>query len=331
MSSSAPNLQARWFWMRFITGFAAASGILWALEHGWEADFYRFDTIMHHAGTAEAAFGYRLLLPSLAVLIQRMHPALTDHNCFIITQVLAIAVAVYLSGKWAALFLPKMGKEFGYILCALMISQTIDYWTFYDIAIVAFWTACLLLLYRGKLWLYLAVLTVGTFNHENTLLIIPCALLYFWPTMKKSRFFLFAAAQIAAWCAVRFVVVHFTPSGPIFANHFWDNVHFWSFYWKRQSIFLNAIGYIPWWVLAALGWRRSPRFLRCVAFSLPELIVITFIFGKFNEARQFVAFIPGCIGLIACLVCDRLGLPLPQDDLDSASASPASTPQRATA
>lgn len=316
-------LSARPFWVTFSTGFACASAILWVLEHGWEADFYKLSTIMHHPGTAEAAFGYRLLLPSLALLLQRLHPSLTDHNCFIATQVLATAGTVYLSGEWAAQFLPRLGREFGYILVALMVSSTIDYWNFYDIAIVGFWTACLLLLYRGHLGWYVVVLTVGTFNHENTLLLIPCSLLYLWPRMKRSRVLVFVAAQAAAWCAVRYVVVHFTPSGPIFANHFWDNVHFWSYYWKRQSLFLNVIGYLPWWVLAGLGWRRSPYFLRCAAVSLPELIVITFIFGRFSESRQFVAFIPAAIGLIACVVRDQLGLPGLEDEEGGAAKASA--------
>lgn len=299
-------LRARWFWSRCSMAVASGGAILWSLEHGWEAEFSPLGTLMHHPGTAEAAFGYRLLLPGLADLVQRFVPHLSDHNCYIATQLFAIVCTVVLSGEWAALFLPKLGREFGYAMLALMLCPTIDYLTFYDIAIVGFWTACLLLLYRGHLWAYVALLAVATLNHENTLLLIPCSLLYMLPLMNRTRLLLFAAAQVGAWCGVRFLVIHFTPSGPIFANHLWDNLHFWSFYWKRQSLFMNVLGYLPWWILAGLGWRASRRFLRCAALSLPELIVITFIFGKFNESRQFVAFIPVCMGLIACYVRDQL-------------------------
>ncbi len=302
-------LRARWFWSRFCMALASVGAILWSLEHAWEADFYPLGTIMHHPGTAEAAFGYRLLLPGFADLVQRLVPHLSDHNGYIASQILAIICTVVLSGEWAALFLPKLGRESGYAMLALMLCPTIDYLTFYDIAIVGFWTACLILLHRDHPWLYVGVLAIGTLNHENTLLLIPCALLYLLPRMKVGKLVLFAAAQIGAWCAVRFLVVHFTPSGPIFANHFWDNAHFWTYYWKRQSLFMNMLGYIPWWGLAALGWRRSSRLVRCAALSLPELIVITFIFGKFNESRQFVAFIPTCMALIACYLREELGLP----------------------
>ncbi|MFP5237674.1 MAG: hypothetical protein ACLGSD_17400 [Acidobacteriota bacterium] len=306
-------LGGRRFWSRFWMALASSGAILWSLEHGWEAEFSPIGTLMHHPGTAEAAFGYRLLLPSLADLVQKLSPHLTDHNAYIATQILAIVCTVVLIGEWAALFLPKLGREFGYVMLALMLCPTIDYLTFYDIAIVGFWTACLLLLYRGHPWWYVVVLTVGTLNHENTLLLVPCALLYMLPLMKPGKLVLFAAAQLGAWCTVRFLVVHFTPSGPIFANHFWDNVHFWSYYRKRQSLFMNMLGYVPWWALAALGWRNCSRFLRCAALSLPELVVITFIFGRFSESRQFVAFIPTCMAMIACYLRDVFSLGAPSE------------------
>lgn len=155
---SASMSQRRHFGARFAYNFSAWStaigcgaSMLVALERGFEGGFYPLSTIMHTPWRANAAFGYRLLLPSVAVKLQQLFPRLTDHNCFIATQVLAIAAAIYLSGEWARIFLPRFGRHFGYAAVTLMICPTIDYWNFYDIGIVAIWTGCLLLLYRGHL------------------------------------------------------------------------------------------------------------------------------------------------------------------------------------
>jgi hypothetical protein len=276
-----------------------AATMLVALEHGREGSFYELNTIMHRPATANAAFGYRILLPSVAVQLEGVQHSLTDHNAFIATQILAIVAALVLSGEWGRLFLPRFGRPFGYVVATLMICPTIQYFTFYDIAIVAFWTGCLLLLYRRQLALFVSLLAIGTLNHENTLLLVPCAVAYCWPCMKLGRLFLFTIAQVAAWILVRMLVIRFQPAGAFFDNRIWDNLHFWHFY-TAQGLFFAWVVLLPWWVLAILGWRHSPYLLKCSALSLPGLFMVTFLFGKFDEARQFAAFTPTCIGLMAC-------------------------------
>lgn len=260
---------------------------------------------MHRPATANAAFGYRLLLPWLAVKLQGIGHSLTDHNAFIATQILAIVAAVALSGEWTRLFLPRFGRQFGYVATTLMICPTINYWTFYDIAIVAFWTGCLLLLHKRRLALFVALLAVGTLNHENTLLLIPCAVAYCLPRIKLGKLVLFTIAQVAAWALVRLAVTHLYPSGALFDNRISDNLHFWHFY-TAQGLFFAWVVLLPWWALAMLGWRHSSYLLKCSALSLPGLFLVTFLFGKFDEARQFAAFTPTCVGLMACALRQRL-------------------------
>src|SRR5579862_6103420 len=286
-------------WPVWCTFFGCAATMLLAVEHGYEGTFYTLDTILHHPSAANPPFGYRLLLPWLGLLFQSIRPAMSEHNVFIATQIVAIVAALALSGEWARIFLPRFGRPFGYVAAAMIISPTIAYWTFYDIAIVAFWTGCLLLLYFERPVLYVILLAIGTLNHENTLLLVPCAVAYWWPRKPKQFTVIFAVLQVAAWAAVRELIVHLMPSGAIYVSHAWYNLHPSSLY-TAGGLFLSAIVLLPWWALAALGWKHSPYLLKCAALSLPELIVITFLFGKFDEPRQFVAFVPACVGLIAC-------------------------------
>lgn len=292
-------------WADWCCAIGCAATMLVAVEHGYEGWFYPLSTIMHQPERANAAFGYRLLLPSLATKLQEMRHSLTDHNAFIVTQLLAILATVLLSGEWAQLYLPRIGRQFGYVAATLMICPTINYWTFYDIAIVAFWTGCLLLLYRGHLALFVILFGIGTLNHENTLLLVPCTIAYLMPRMKFGKLFLFTISQVAVWILVRALVIRFAPGGALFDNRIWDNLHFWQVY-SLQSLFFAWVVVLPWWILAIPGWRNSPYLLKCSALSLPGLFLVTFLFGKFDEARQFAAFTPTCIGLMACGLKHRL-------------------------
>jgi hypothetical protein len=305
-ASTVQGLRSRFSsWPNWAVGVGCVAVILIAVERGYEGAFYPIGMMMHQPSKMNAAFGYRILLPFLAAQLQKLVPSLTDHNCFIATQIVAIVSVVMLSGGWASLFMPKLGRIFGYAFVTLMICPTIDYWNFYDIALVGFWTACLLLLYYDRLAVYVAILALGTLNHENTLLLIPCALVYYWNRLKVWQLTLFAFAQIAAWTGVRYWVISSMQGGALFDNRIWDNLFFWRFY-HMQSIFFACIAVVPWWAVACKGWKYSSSLLRCCARSLPGLYLVTFLFGKFDEARQFDAFIPVCMGFIACWLRSEL-------------------------
>lgn len=276
--------------------------LLTALESGYEGAWYQLNTIIHHPEAAQPPFGYRPLFPLLASALQWFFHAMSDHNAFIATQVICIAATVYLMGKWTNLFLPGIGKLFGFMLAALMLCPTLGYWTFYDIALTGFWTACLMLLYYERPIGYVLVFTLGTFNHENTLLLVPCAVLYWWGHMRHRKLVLLTVAQLAAWVGVRYLVVTSVHAAPgLFQNHLQMNLHFWHTYTK-QALFFAGASLLPWWGLAAMGWRHAPRLLRVATITLPGLLLVTLLFGRFAEARQFDGFIPVCAGLIVCWV-----------------------------
>ncbi len=285
--------------------------VLMAVERGYQGAWYQLGTIIHHPEIAEPPFGYRPLFPLLAAGFQTIFHRMNDHNVFIATQVICIGAAVYLMGRWTNLFLPGFGKLLGFMLAALMLCPTIGYWTFYDIALVGFWTACLMLLYYEQTVGYLLVFILGTFNHENMLLLVPCALLYLWGRVKFWKLLLLTVAQLAAWAGVRYLVVMSVHGAPaLFQNHLLMNLHFLKTY-SKQALFFTGMTLVPWWGLAALGWRHAPRLLRCATITLPGLFLVTLLFGRFDEPRQFDGFIPVCAGLIACWVASVI-YPAPQ-------------------
>jgi hypothetical protein len=187
-----------------------------------------------------------------------------------------------------------------------MLCPTIGYFTFYDIAIIGFWTACLLLLYHDRFLSYLALLSVATLNHENSLLLVPVAVLWGWRRMKLPRLALFAISQVALYVAVRYWVISLFPRDRLFDNRLWQNLVFWRSY-NTLHLFCAWGILVPWWLIALMGWNYAPRLLKCSAISLPGLFVVATLFGQYTEARQFDAFIPTCIGLTACWFRHRWG------------------------
>lgn len=269
------------------------------LLRGYEGWWYQLTTIMHHPGAANPAFGYRLLLPMLARAFQHIVPTASDHNAFVATQLVAIVATVFLCGEWTRLFLPRFGRSLGYLLTTLMLAPTMGYWDFYDIAIVGFWAACLLLLYREEWIGYTIVFALATLNHENNLLLVPVAVLFAASRMRISRLAIFATAQVALFAGIRYAAIHAVHGSGLWDWRLSENLKFWHWYSPRQLVYAWIV-LVPWWLLAWRGWRSAPSLLRCGALAWLGLAAVTTLFGRYDEARQFDAFIPIAIALIAC-------------------------------
>jgi len=117
--------------------------------------------------------------------------------------------------------------------------------------------------------------------------------------LRASQIALFAAVQLILYAGLRYAVIHMVHGAGLWDNRLVGNLLFWRTYSLRELL-QSCIVLIPWWLLAARGWRNAPALLRCSCLALPGLLVVTMFFGRFNEARQFDAFIPTVIGLIAC-------------------------------
>lgn len=296
-----------------LVGLACALTLLVVLLHGREGFWYALAVMIHRPQMADSAFGYRLLFPMLARFMEFVVPRIGDHAAFVAEQTVIIAVITWLSGEWTNLFLPRFGRMLGYVLLTVMLVPTMNYWTFYDLAIVGFWTACLWLLYRERWIAFLPVFGVAVLNHENILLIVPVALLYAFGRMRPSRLVLFAVAQFAIFAGLRFWVTHTVHGAHQWDNHLRDNIFFWRAYSLQRLVYAWAI-LIPWWLLAWRGWRHAPAVLRCGCVALPGLLLVAFIFGRIEEARLFDAFIPVCLGLIACWLRYEAKVALPRTD-----------------
>jgi len=132
---------------------------------------------MFHPASAPI-MAHRLLFVGVAWIFRLLIPSLDAIHCYYLSQIVALL--------WSFSMISLLVREVvgsdkvfaAYPLLALMLMPTFEYFTFYDIGIVGFFAACLLLLHRGRDGLFLATFTIGLFNHENLLLMAPVAVLY---------------------------------------------------------------------------------------------------------------------------------------------------------
>ena len=275
---------------------ACSAAIFVALARfGFDASFCPIRTLMTNPGSL-SVYGQRLLLVWLADAIKLLAPSLTYRVCYLITQLVAILAATYMVGQWTSLFVGSKLKPLGQLLWVAMVVPTITYYTFYDIAIVFFYCCCLLLLYKHRYGSFLLVLGIGTLNYESTLLLVGVALFALYGVTPRRIWIGVPLAALVVWAAVRFSIQLLVPMESHFDPRVWNNILDLSR--PSREIIQSAASLVFWWICAALSFRSADPFVRRATILFPALMGVTFIAGKFIEARQFDAFIPVSIGLI---------------------------------
>lgn len=258
-----------------------------------ERTWYPIDLLMTNPGSVPI-FGQRLLFVWLADAAKALHPSLSYVNAYYISQVPAVLLTVWIVGRWSALYIGESLRWIGQLLAVVMLAMTFDYYTFYDIAVVLFYAAGLYLLKQRCYAMFVLVLAVGTLNHENTSLLIVLAFLETYRRPKRA--IAVCGAAVIAYFAVRTLQQHIMPFDHHFDWRLWSNLYYPLF--GPKIIAESAASLFFWWTAAAASWRYGDAFLKRATLLFPMLLAVTYLFGQFQEPRQFDAFIPVVIGFI---------------------------------
>lgn len=266
-----------------------------------ERDWYPIDILMTNPGSVPI-FGQRLLFVWIADAVKSFHPSLSYVNAYYMSQIPAVLLTIWIVGRWSALFIGESLRWIGQLLVVVMLAMTFDYYTFYDVAVVFFYAAGLYLLKKRYYAMFVIVLAVGTLNHENISLLIVLALLetYRKPKLAASV----CGAAVISYFAVRTLQQHLVPFDHHFDWRLWSNLYYPLF--GPKIIAESAASLFFWWIAAATSWRYADDFLKRAALLFPMLLAVTYLFGQFQEPRQFDAFIPVVIGFIL----SRIGVAL---------------------
>jgi hypothetical protein len=249
---------------------------------GYQPDWMQLTPIYQHPAE-QPIFGHRLLFIWVAQAIHWIAPHLSTLSVYFISQVPAIFGAVWFVGRLARHF--SASQILARLILVVVLLPTFTYYNFYDIGIVAFYAAALLFLFSGRYLLFVACVTLATLNHENSLLLVPVAFLVLGRKKWSTPF-----AALAGYAAVRLLLFWLYPmprAGDIrfytnayYVTHFYINFYF--------SLFLLIIR----WSWLAKCYDSASIQLKRATVLIPMLVVITYVFGKFHELRQFDAAIP---------------------------------------
>jgi len=244
--------------------------------------------------------GHRLLLPWVADILKLLSPAVSYRQAFLITQFAASVAASHMVAKWSALFIGEKWKFVGQLLLVAIMVPTITYNDFYDMAMVFFFSLALYLLYKRRYALFVAVVGIGVFNHENILVLIVASAVILYGTAPVRTWLGVPLATLAIWFGVRALMDRLVPIETHFDLHLWSNLL--NVAHPTGDIVKAASSMMFWWLIAGLGFVQANQFLRRAVIMLPGLVLVTFVMGQYREARQFDAFIPVTIALILTLV-----------------------------
>jgi hypothetical protein len=251
-------------------------------------------------------FGHRLLFVWLAKALQAVVPTLSPLRGYYISQIVAALLAIYAVGRWSVLFIGEALSPFGQVLAVILISVCLDYRNFYDIGIVFFYTCGLLALYSQKYFWFVAVVTLGTLNHENALLLVPIAAFLLFDTEPRRVWMTVVGTSLAGYMLARAAMQSLIP----FQRHvdwgIWSNMTKPFIFYREMSYSLLALG--GWFVLGLISLPACDERLRRLLLLFPMLLIVTFLFGQFHEPRQFNAFIPVLIAILLSALRQMLDL-----------------------
>lgn len=240
-------------------------------------------------------FGHRLLFVWLAQAFERAAPRLSDLQAFVLSQCVAILLAVYALGKWSCLHIRKELSWLGQLTGGVLLSTCFSYHTFYDIGTVFFTTCGLMAIYTRRYWWLVPVVLVGTLNYEGLLLVMFVAVFAAYGQDPPTRWIPAVLVSFVAYAADRFALQAAIPHLRSVDWRIWTNIVS-PFMFSREMAF--SLLTLPWYAYVLMCLRDCEPRLKRLLLLFPLLFAVTFLFGQFFEPRQFDAFIPVAVAVV---------------------------------
>ena len=241
--------------------------------------------------TAGPPFNHRVLFVLVARAFRLLRPTLHDPAVYFLSQIVAAGAAMWMIESWARRFVSEPVAAWSRPLLLVLLVPTFTYWTFYDIAIVFFFTAALYCLVTGRWALYLLVFALGILNHDNMVLIVPIALAIRYRTWRIGfAGVAWAAAQIALYVAIRWSLFHILP-----AHAAWQSgklAYNLGLLHHPTMLMKTVVWLTGWGLIAWTARRRLPREILIGSLLLPAILLVSIPVGQLNELRLFNPALP---------------------------------------
>jgi hypothetical protein len=288
--------------LTFAVLMACVFSTLWGLHSVSEGPWAPLDALMNHPATTPIA-GHRLLFVAVAWLPRIVLPEVSSKQCYFFSQLVALIFTFLAMRRWSLLFLHAKCLPIVYMVLAVTLIPTFRYYTFYDIAMVGFFALAFEMLFTDRLIFLTLVFALALTNHENILLVVPIVVLHLLAKGKQRPAGLIAVALLAVYGVYRMAVHHFLPADTPFMFQLFANLHPMRLVkrgYRVEEFGTAAVSLLPPALATAVMLPLSPRELRrsCILLFV-ELFIVTALFGKFNESRQFTALFSVSVIVVA--------------------------------
>ena len=251
-------------------------------------------------GDAPEPYRFRVLAPAAAETLRRVFSAAVEEEwAFLLAYAAfdfaAIALFLWLLYRYLAAWFTAEQALIGALFAAATMPVALrdHFFQPWSLLEAALFTAGLLCIHRRRRVLLAAVVAIASFNRE-TGIFIPIAYLLAearpvgGAEPERGRVLarrLYGAALLALWAAVFFGlraaigrgasagtvagILAYNVSGPVLA----------------RALLRGALIFGAFWIFAALGIRRAPRFVRRTAFVAPLYLAAIGLWGGWHEAR----------------------------------------------
>jgi hypothetical protein len=282
-------------WRATCTVACACALCLYIFKITHDSTWAPVDVLVTNPG-ALPIFGHRLLFVWIGQAFQMAVPTISPLRCYYASQMIAAVLAIYAVGRWSAIHVGEALSPLGQVLAVILISTCLDYRNFYDIGIVFFFSCGLLALYRRRYTWFAVVVTGGTLNHENVLLLIPMAAFLLYDTEPRRVWLAVVAASLAGHLLVRAALQYALPFHTQVEWKIWSNMT--KPFLDHREITFSLLALGGWYALGLMSLPACDKRLRRLLLLFPMLCGTTFLFGLFHEPRVFNAFIPVLIAVL---------------------------------
>ncbi len=255
-----------------------------ALPEAW-----KHDLIQTAANAPEDSFTHTMMrqamwekryLPEYLVACALMYVALWGYflalRYLCRTMMESPAWFVDLAGLLALWALPPFFRYYSYV---------------YDFPALFFFTLGLALMAREKWILFFVVFIFSCFNKETTILLTVVFALRqgLRGCFPHRTFVTLGALQLALFVGSRVALHRLFDENPggLVHHHLVDNLHP-----TRPYVISTFMAWLGVALLVARGWKDKPEFLRDASWILWLLLGATFVFGMFNELRDYYEAMP---------------------------------------
>lgn len=269
------------------------------------------------AGTAEAPYRYRILVPFVCEAVTRLFSvALPVKYAFILSYAIFDAAAILfllmILFAWFRIWFSRDHSLIGLLFIAAVMPMAFrdHYYQPWSLLEPGFFAAGLLAIYRRRYWLVALLTALATLNRE-TAVFIPLAFLFSNVDLGGSpgvrlagdkKWLRLCAAYILIW-AVVYGALRLSLGG---TPHMYTLGGIWAYNTAKHNILYtpeNVILFLgAFWAFAAMGYRYAPVFLKRVAPVIPLYLLTILVLGAWKEVRLLMPLYPLLVALGLCYV-----------------------------